>query len=304
MQPGESEPTKYELPFRHSTIQTTISQKTLNLLFPQWQGSGITNELYHGAMSIYDYLKEMTQFDRVPVPPNQTLKLEKGILGYSLILQQLSQAKQIIQQHDPNRLFVIGGDCSIDIAPISFLNQKYNSDLAVVWLDAHADLNTPASSPSKHFHGMPLRVLLGEGDSEIVNTLFSVLSPSQVFLVGARDFDPPEINYLRQRNIALFAPKKIKHNCQDLIKAISDSNFRNIHIHFDLDAIDPLEFPSVKCPAANGLTIELLSELLQQLSNRFNLVGFSITEFASLKEQGLDKITDIISNIFNRIQHR
>ena len=298
-------------------IQTTIAQKTLNLLFPQWQGSGSTNEIYHGAMLIHDYLKDRG-FDRVSVSLNQTLKLKNNILGYSPLLQQLSQAKNIIEQQDPDRLFVIGGDCSVDVAPISFLNRKYNGDLAVIWIDAHADLNTPASSPSKHFHGMPLRVLLGEGNSEIIE-LSSVLSPSQIFLVGARDFDPPEANYLEQENIAFFPPQAIEHDSQSLIDAIAKANFQhgsgicslaesissrqNIHIHCDLDAIDPLEFPWVKCPAANGLTIELLSELLQQLSSRFNLVGFSITEFAPFKKQGLEKITELVNKMFDQFQY-
>ena len=297
------------------------SPKALNLLFPQWQGSGATNELYNGAMLIRDCLQNRGQLVSVPVALNQTLKLEKSILGYSSIIQQLSQAKKIVQQHNPDRLFVIGGDCSIDIAPISFLNQKYERDLAVIWIDAHADLNTPASSPSHHFHGMPLRVLLGEGNAKIIELSSSVLSPKQVFLVGARDFDPPERNYLEQQNIPLFAPKTVirsphrlggawrrppsavEDSCQDLIKAIANSNYRNIHIHCDLDAIDPLEFPWVKCPVKNGLSLELLTDLLQQLSSCFNLVGFSMTEFAPVEKQGLEKITKLVSKMFARLQY-
>ena len=280
-----------------------MSQKTLNLLFPQWQGSGISNELYHGAMLIHDYLKKR-EFERVPVSLDRTLKLENNIWGYSPILQQLSQARKIIQQRDPDRIFVIGGDCSIDIAPISFLNRKYNGNLAVVWIDAHADLNTPASSPSHHFHGMPLRILLGEGDSEIVTSTFSILSPSQVFLVGARDIDPPEKNYLERENMALFPPQTIEHYSQSSIDAIAESNFQNIYIHYDLDAIDPLEFPFVKCPATDGLSLKLSSKLLQQLSSHFNLVGFSITEFAPLEKQGLEKIAQLINEMFLQFQNR
>lgn len=276
---------------------------TLNILFPQWQGSGTTNELYHGAMSIYKRLENQGRFVRVSVPLNQTLTIENRILGYSPILQQLSEAREMIWQHNPDRLFVIGGDCSIDIAPISFLNRRHNRDLAVVWIDAHADLNTPASSPSHHFHGMPLRVLLGEGDAKIIEFLDSVLSPSQVFLVGARDFDPPEKNYLKQKNITLFTPEKIQDNSQNLIEAIADFNYQNIHIHCDLDAIDPLEFPFVKCPAANGLSRESIGELLQKLDSRFNLVGFSITEFAPSAEQGLEEIPGFIDKMFARFQH-
>ena len=284
-------------------IQITNSQKTLNLLFPQWQGSGIANELYHGAMLIRDRLKDRERFFQVLVSLNQTLTIENRILGYSPILKQLSEARKIILQHNPDRLFAIGGDCSIDIAPISFLNRKYDRNLAVVWIDAHTDLNTPASSPSHHFHGMPLRVLLGEGDAKIIELLDSVLSPSQVFLVGARDFDPPEKNYLEQKNISLFTPEEIKNNSQSLMEAIASSNYQNIHVHCDLDAIDPLEFPWVKCPVKNGLSLELLTELLQQLSSSFNLVGFSITEFAPSAEQGLEKIPGFMDKMFAQFQH-
>ena len=276
---------------------------TLNILFPQWQGSGIANELYHGAMLIHDRLKDRGQFFQVPVSMDRTLTIENKILGYSPIIQQLTKAREMIWQHNPDRLFVIGGDCSIDIAPISFLDRKYDRDLAVIWIDAHADLNTPASSPSHHFHGMPLRILLGEGDAKIIELLDSVLSPSQVFLVGARDFDPPEQNYLEQRNICLFTPEETKNNSQNSIEAIANSSYQNIHIHCDLDAIDPLEFPFVKCPAANGLSIEFLSELLQQLENRFNLVGFSITEFAPSAKQGLEEISGFIDKMFAKFQH-
>ena len=200
-------------------IQTTNSRQTLNLLFPQWQGSGMTNELYHGVMLIHDRLKDRGRFFQVPVSLDRTLKVENKILGYSPILQQLTKVRETIWQHNPDRLFVIGGDCSIDIAPISFLNHKYARDLAVIWIDAHADLNTPASSPSHHFHGMPLRVLLGEGDAKIIELSDSVLSSKQVFLVGARDFDPPEQNYLEQNDISLFTPEKIQGNSQNLIEA-------------------------------------------------------------------------------------
>ena len=291
-------------------IPTTISQKTLNLLFPQWQGSGITNELYNGAMLIYERLQNRAKFDRVPVDLDRTLKLKQDILGYSQILQQLSKAQAIIRDRDPDRLFVIGGDCSIDIAPISFLNQKYSGDLAVVWLDAHGDLNTPATSPSHHFHGMPLRLLLGEGDSKILQLFSSVLSCDRVFLVGARDFDLPEKDYLQLKNISLFTPKTLEHSCQNLIEAIAklaegivNSNCHNLHIHCDLDVIDPQEFPFVKCPAEYGLSIKFVTQLLQQLQNRFNLVGFSITEFAPVKRQGLEKIDRLVENVFERLQH-
>ena len=87
-------------------IQLLTSQKTLNLLFPQWQGSGTTKELYDGAMLIHKHLqaKAKAKFVRSLVTSNQTLKLEKNILGYSQILQQLSKTKEIIQDYNRDRI--------------------------------------------------------------------------------------------------------------------------------------------------------------------------------------------------------
>lgn len=271
-----------------------VQPKTLNLLFPQWQGSGTTDELYVGAMLLYDRLQDLAEFTSVSVQPLETLKVERDILGYSQILKHLSEAREIIEAHNPTRIFVTGGDCSIDVAPISFLNQRYSGDLAVVWLDAHGDLNTPASSPSSHFHGMPLRVLLGEGNDKLLKLSFSTLQPNQVFLVGARDFDLPETRYLEQESISLFPPKIVENTSQGLIEAIAKAHFNNLHIHCDLDVIDPIDFPHVKYPAAGGLSPKVLTSLLQHLQSRFNVVGFSITECAAADEQELAKIETII----------
>lgn len=267
----------------------------LNLLFPQWQGSGTTNELYSGAMLIYERFQQLAQFETVPVLPIQELNIERNILGYSSIIQNLLSTKKIIQQYNPSRIFVIGGDCGVDVAPISFLDRKYDGDLAVVWLDAHGDLNTPATSPSKHFHGMPLRVLLGEGDEQIINLSFSKLHPKQVFIVGARDFDPPETSYLKQEKISLFSPQTIENNDRQLIDAIAKTKYNHLYIHFDLDVIDPSYFPFVKCPASNGLSIEAIVSLLQKLQSNFNIVGFSITELAAASKSDLEIIDRIIN---------
>jgi arginase len=63
------------------------------------------------------------------------------------------------------------------MAPISYLNKLYGGDLAVVWFDAHGDLNSPATSVSQNFHGMPLRCLLGDGEETLKSACFSLLRP-------------------------------------------------------------------------------------------------------------------------------
>ncbi|MGY0038106.1 arginase family protein [Pedobacter sp. NJ-S-72] len=97
--------------------------------------------------------------------------------------------KDIISEIHPTKISTIGGDCGIEIMPISYLNKIYNGNLSIIWIDAHADLNTPESSPSKTFHGMPLRTLLGDGNKQFKELLFSTIKPEQISFIGLRDLD-------------------------------------------------------------------------------------------------------------------
>ncbi len=145
----------------------------LNLLFPQWQGSGNTKELFHGAKLIENHFCEKINFAEVIVSTETKNEIQNGIYAYSSIVKQLNKAYNIIDVESPEKILTIGGDCGVELAPVSFLNSKYSNDLAVIWFDAHGDLNIPEKSLSHHFHGMPLRALLGDGDEKIIQSCFS-----------------------------------------------------------------------------------------------------------------------------------
>lgn len=151
----------------------------------------------------------------------------------------------------------------------------------VLWIDAHADLNTPESSPSKTFHGMPLRLLLGEGDSILKQSLFSYLKPSQIILYGTRDLDKPEEKYIQEKNIST--------------NTITKSN---LYIHLDLDVIDPLEISDVKCPSPNGVGFEKLKEMLTQLKSKYNIVGASLVEYAPKTKKIDERVSELSRIIF------
>jgi arginase len=156
----------------------------LKLYFPHWQGSDNTNDLYFSARDIYDmYLKE-AGFLSIDVCRHENLRVRNGVLVLDEILDNLVQIVHLLEEFKPEKIFSYGGDCRIEIGPVSYLNMRCNGDLAVLWFDAHGDLNTPVTSPSKHFHGMPLRCLLGEGDETILEHCFSYIAPSQVILAG------------------------------------------------------------------------------------------------------------------------
>lgn len=128
---------------------------------PQWKGSGFTNDLKRGAETFISYFKDSV----VKVIPLSTKELTTvdNIKCFKPILEQTNLFKEIIIDSKLDKISTIGGDCAIELMPVSYLNKINQEDICIIWIDAHADLNTPESSPSKTFHGMPLRTLLGEG---------------------------------------------------------------------------------------------------------------------------------------------
>ena len=140
--------------------------ESLNLFFPQWQGAARL-ELYEGAKLLYPLFSDRLLFTKIFTSETYSLATAASIFGYSQIHSQLLEAVQAIPALQPKRIFTLGGDCGVEIAPVSWLNQQHGEALTVIWLDAHGDLNTPASSPSGHFHGMPLRLLLEIGRAHV-----------------------------------------------------------------------------------------------------------------------------------------
>jgi arginase len=269
--------------------------EALYITVPEWQGSGKTNELYHGAQLLRTIACSacslQPSFYEIEVDRYLCSEVENGILGYKQILKQMKVTRKLLQKRPSSRIFTAGGSCGSDIIPISFLNSIHDH-FALLWFDAHADLNTPLSSHSKHFHGMPLRTLLGEGDSAICNLLFSTLKPSQVFLIGTRDIDPAEKKFICSQNVFNVSFDKIE-NLFFTLKALA---IKNIYVRIDLDVLDPQLFPWVKCPTKGGVSIDDLCRVVRDLHLSFNQVGMGIMEFVPKGNDGLLEIAKILKS--------
>lgn len=263
------------------------------LLFPQWQGSGTKKDLYYGAMKIKERYLSDRDYREVDVSLCEDIVEKNSILGYDIILEQLQNAVRVLLEKDYQRIFTIGGDCAVELSPVSYLNKKYNGDMAVIWFDAHGDLNTPSSSPSKKFHGMPLRTLLGKGDEQIIRQCFSKLATEQIILAGYRELDFPEQQYIDKNNISLVGAESIISSDM-LIDIVKAKGYKNVYIHLDLDVLDPGCFPAVMCPTCNGLLVDSLTKALQKLDGQFNVVGFSIVEYITGKGECIDELKKII----------
>ncbi len=269
--------------------------KTLHLLIPEWHGCGGDNRVAEGAGLLHEAMSPALEFTEIEVSREGRLRLEEGVIGRSTILKNAQLAKEAVETARPERIFLIGGTCGSELIPVSYLNQRYRSDLAVLWLDAHGDLNTPESSPSGHFHGMILRTLLGDGDSDLLRFVPVSLNPEQVTLLGTRDLDPPEEEYLGRKGIPALPPNCVSDEAI-VMEALRRSGASNIYIHFDLDFLDPADFPSVLVPTAGGVSIDELEPILRSIAEAFNVVGFSVVEFVPTHPELANRIAALFQN--------
>jgi arginase len=152
----------------------------------------------------------------------------------------------------PARPLVVGGCCCAHVGTIRGLAAR-RERLAVIWLDAHGDLNTPETSPSGNLWGMPLRMAIDEG---------SVLA-SDVALVGARDLDPPEAAYVAAQEIDA-----------DVARALDGA--AAVYVALDVDVLEPGAVPCFM-PAADGLSADEVESLLRDAASRSRVAGLGIT---------------------------
>jgi arginase len=167
----------------------------------------------------------------------------------------------------------IGGDCGVELAAVSHVADQ--GEIALIWFDAHADLNTPASSPSSVFNGMVLRTLLGDGAPGLVPA--RPVPPANVILVGARELDPPEEEYLAESGITLIevdalTPKR-------LVDAVNKTGATRVYVHVDFDVLDPAELEGLDSPVPFGVTAATLIESIRAIKDKYELVGAGLTEF-------------------------
>ena len=124
---------------------SSLQNSVLRLIFPQWQG-GVNPPYYLGAQML-NWLAPETEgpVEEVDVPEptgEEVLTEENGIKALKQLRAQQEDARVRIERHQPESIVVLGGDCLVDLAPFAYLNERYDGDLAVLWIDAHPDIMT------------------------------------------------------------------------------------------------------------------------------------------------------------------
>jgi arginase len=183
----------------------------------------------------------------LPFPYPEAAVIEEG----SLAEQSLALARDL-----PARPLVLGGCCCSHVGAVEGLHTRHGR-LALVWLDAHGDLNTPDTSPSGNLWGMPLRMLIDSG----------AVRADDVALVGARNLDPPEEAFIAHSGIHM----------DDAEAALEGTE--SAYVALDCDVFDEAEIPSFM-PEPGGLTLREVRELFSSIQGSTTVLGMGLTGLA------------------------
>jgi len=185
------------------------------------------------------------------------------------------------------RPLVLGGDHSIAIgtvAGVAAAHRERGERIGLLWVDAHADLNTPESSPSGNIHGMPLATILGHGDPTLVDIGPEApwVRPQNVALVGLRDVDPGEKRRIREYGLKVFTMKDIDQRgvsaCMQEALAVVTEGTGGFHLSFDMDSLDPEDAPGVGTPVPGGLTYREAHLACEMAADTGRLLSLELVE--------------------------
>lgn len=187
-----------------------------------------------------------------------------------------------------NRLpLVLGGDHSVAIGTVSGVSSFYHErgqKIGVIWLDAHADMNTPDTSPSGNIHGMPLACLVGMGPAELVDLggFRPKADPRNTVIVGLRDVDQMERPHVADSGVRAFTMRDIDERgmravMADAIQFACDGT-AGVHISLDMDFVDPQDAPGVGTPVRGGVTYREAHLAMEMICDSSRMLSMEVVE--------------------------
>jgi arginase len=187
--------------------------------------------------------------------------------------------------YSDRRIVIMGGDHSISSASISAINDKLitrNKKLSIVWIDAHADINTYDTSLTGNTHGMSVAFLLGLCRSKDV-IFNNIISPNKITYIGLRDVDKAEVNFLKNLNINCYTNYDVKYYgiktiMAEVKKKVGDDY---VHLSLDIDGLDPVFCPATGTPVNDGLTVNECSTIINSF-DKLKFRSMDVTEFNPL----------------------
>lgn len=265
--------------------------KTLRLVFGQWQGAHIDHWIpeldgkaasqgYYVGSQILDLLLPKTQGEimRVPIDMQYARVVKDGVLDRDTILRQTKDALKLINISSPDRILTLGGECAVSVPPFSYLAAKYQDDVCMLWLDAHPDITLPGD-PYDGYHAMAASAVMGKGDPKIMEELPAFIKPENVLYVGLREWEREGIKKRHQEwGMPFLGPDDLSDNCDKLIAFLQGNKCSKLVVHFDLDVLEPEDLFCAVGLCPQGLKLDKCIEIIKTAAEYKDLVGLTIAE--------------------------
>ena len=267
--------------------------KTIRLIYPQWQGANIVNLItevenpndasrgYLLGAQLLNFLAPDNGQETLTVPVATEItdrKVTDGVLDRDIIARQTKAALDMLQVSNPDKIVTLGGECSVSVAPFTYLAQKYKNDVALVWIDAHPDITLPGDI-YPGFHAMAVTACMGYGDSKILAALPTRFTPSNLLFVGLRNWEREEIKERqKQYGIKHLAPKDVARNSDAIKTCLKSRGTSKVVIHFDMDVLDPAEIIAAVGTDPDGMKMEEVIRVIKDIAAEKELVGLTIAE--------------------------
>ena len=279
---------------------------SLRLLWPQWQGAGISSVAELAAEFPLDVARRgyavgsavlqavLPAHDgptmTVPVTmSDEGLAERDGVEAKTAVRDQLAAALEVIGQHGPARIATLGGECSVSVAPFSYLAHRYGDDLAIIWIDSHPDIGTPASE-YPGWHAMAVAALTGHGDPSLLELLPATVPPGRVALAGLHAWAEDDITNVAGWGIESFSPSQLRSSSGPLLDWLAATGCSRVAVHFDVDTIDSNEIVLGLGTEPDGLTSTQVRRVVADIDQAADVVGFTLAEFFPRQVMHLQQI--------------
>lgn len=200
---------------------------------------------------------------------------------------------------------MIGGDHCLSMGSVAATAAHYKGEFGLIWFDAHADINTPLTSPSGNMHGMPIAALIGLPGMDQVpgfeDKRFANVRPDRIAWIGLRDVDDGEYETIAELGIktAYDMNDLKKHGMKKIVQmalaAINPEGKLPIHLSFDVDGMDPIDAPSTGTAVGDGVRIHEALELVRTLRESGNLAAMDVVEV----NPSLGTANDMVTTVTN-----
>ena len=277
----------------HTTGTNTFH--ALRLVWPQWEGAGrdMVAQLLPEVpleQARHGYVLGARVLEAVlPPHPGPTAEVPvdltepdigstDGIESREVVVSSLERALTILAEHDPERVLTLGGECSVSVAPFAHLAARHGDDLAVIWIDSHPDVGTPASDYDG-YHAMAVSALTGHGDQLIVDTLPTTVDASRVALAGLHEWTPDDHPNIAAWGLTAFSPEELRTDTTPLLDWLTATGCDKVAIHFDVDTVDSDEIALGLGRIPGGLTTGQVRRVVDDLSQAADVVGMTVAEF-------------------------